>query len=39
MKNSYGSGELDIFYIIDSTGSMSSWISGVKINVKKYLIN
>ena len=29
-KYNYGSGELDIVYMIDSTGSMGSWINGVK---------
>ena len=30
LKKNYGSGELDIVYMIDSTGSMGSWIKGVK---------
>ena len=29
-KYSYGTGELDIIYMIDSTGSMEDWINGVK---------
>ena len=31
----YGSGELDIVYMIDSTGSMSNWINGVKNKCKE----
>ena len=30
LKKNLGKGELDIVYMIDSTGSMSSWIKGVK---------
>ena len=29
-KSNFGKGELDIVYMIDSTGSMSGWILGVK---------
>ena len=32
---SYGNGELDIVYMIDSTGSMGGWISGVKNKCKE----
>ena len=31
----YGKGELDIVYMIDSTGSMSGWINGVKNKCKE----
>jgi hypothetical protein len=34
-NNSYRREELDIVYMIDSTGSMSSWISGVKNKCKE----
>ena len=37
LKHNYGTGELDIVYMIDSTGSMSSWISGVKEKCKEIL--
>ena len=37
LKTSFGRGELDIVYMIDSTGSMSSWISGVKDKCKEIL--
>ena len=33
----FGKGELDIVYMIDSTGSMSSWINGVKDKCKEIL--
>ena len=32
-----GGGDLDIVYLIDSTGSMSSWLSGVKEKCKEIL--
>ena len=31
----YGGGELDIVYMIDSTGSMANWINGVKNKCKE----
>ena len=31
----YGGGELDILYMIDSTGSMANWINGVKNKCKE----
>ena len=31
----YGGGELDILYMIDSTGSMDNWINGVKNKCKE----
>ena len=35
--NNNGTNELDIVYMIDSTGSMSSWINGVKDKCKEIL--
>ena len=37
LKKNFGSGELDIIYMIDSTGSMSGWIKGVKDKCKEIL--
>ena len=37
LKKNFGKGELDIVYMIDSTGSMTSWIKGVKDKCKEIL--
>ena len=37
LRQNVGSAELDVVYMIDSTGSMNSWISGVKDKCKEIL--